>query len=779
MGGFGKQCFVVFAGVMATAAFAGNNGGNRIRQNVTNHPPKEERKKIAKERIPFCVYTEKARLNGQASAPDEPLSIWFRKPASKYYWECLPIGNGWLGGMVYGGVHTERIQFNEHTLWTGSDAYDDIGCYKPFGDILVELGHNEAGNYRRDLNLATGINSVEYTSGGTRYKREAFCSYPDKVMVVRFTADKSSSLTGAVSITNLYDQLAGADGNRLTWANAFSNGLEYEAQVLVLNEGGEVSAGKDSIQFTDADAVTILLATGTSYVPDSTKGWLGEHPHQKVTETIRAAASKSYSALKDTHLSDFTELFDRVRLDLGETDASRKEQPFSTRTRQYKQGPDPDLEELIFQFGRYLMIGSSRANTLPANLQGIWNESIYPPWNCDYHLDLNLQMNYWPAETAALSDCVPPLLDYLQSLIPPARKTLQEQEPGKRGWYVNTAINIFGGGSHSMGACPTWMVQHFWEHYAFGQDEEYLRKTAYPVIKELCEYWEDTLVSWDDGTLVSPSARSPEHGCNLKKDKDGRPNVAFFDQQLVWDLFTNYIEASRVLDIDADYRARIAAMREKLIKPRIGSWGQLQEWSADVDKPDDRHRHLSHFIAVYSGKQISPLTAPELAEAAKVSLNARGDSSTSWGMCHRAACWARLHDGDHAYKVLAEMLKMGRIHENLLSSISGGGYQIDANFGFTAAIGEMLLQSHLQDEKTHAYRIHLLPALPEAWESGSVKGLRARGGFAVDISWEDGKLTEAVIHSRSGKKCHVRYGSKEIALEVEPGKSVKLNHLLK
>jgi len=768
---------MVLAGIWMITAVA--YGENRVKRNAVERPPKEKRKEIAKQLRTSSYYVEKAKLTDQAAAPKEPLSIWFRKPASRYYWECLPIGNGWIGGMVYGGVHTERIQFNDHTLWTGSDAYKDTGAYKPFGDLMIELGHNSAQEYRRELNLRTGVNHVEYTCSGTVYRREAFCSYPDKVMAVRFTSDKPASLKGVVSITNLYKQQAVADRNRLTWAGAFENGLEYEAQVLVIHEGGKVSSEKDAIHFSDADAITILLATGTSYVPDSTKGWLGEHPHKKVTETINAAASKSYRALKDAHLADFEELFDRISLDLGRSDPSKRGLPFSTRVKQYRDVPEPELEAMILQYARYLLICSSRVNTLPANLQGIWNDSIYPPWDCDYHMDLNLEMNYWSAEPTALSECATPLLDYLLSLIPQGREVYQEKNPGKRGWYVNTAINIFGGGTCSIGACPTWMVQHFWEHYAFTRDQDYLRTTAYPVLKEMCEHWEDNLVAWPDGTLVSPSARSPEHGCGVKKDKAGRPIVAFFDQQLVWDLFSNYIEASRILDVDQDYRDRIAAMREKLIKPRIGSWGQLQEWSADADKPDDTHRHISHFIAVFSGKQISPLTTPKLAEAAKVSLNARGDRSTSWGMCHRAACWARLHDGDRAYKILSEMLKMGRMHENLLSSISGGAFQIDANFGYSAAVTEMLLQSHLQDDKTHAYRIHLLPAMPGAWANGSVRGLRARGGFSVDMTWKDGKLTEAVIHSMPGGTCNVLYGDKEVALTVKPNKRVELDGALK
>ena len=755
----------------------------RIIQNVSDDftgdykTIKTKEKAISAEmRKTHYVYEEIATLTGTAPAPKAPLSIWFREPASKYYWECLPIGNGWLGAMLYGGVHTERIQFNEHTLWTGSDAEKDTGEYKPFGELFIELGHDNAQNYRRDLNLETGVIRVEYTSDGTLYKREAFCNYPDRVMVVRFTADKAASLSGVFRMTNLHEQPVIASKDRLTLAGSFNNGLEYEAQALIQHDGGKLLAEKDSFRFENANTITLILSAGTSYVPDITQGWLGDSPHQKVTKTLNAASAKSFKTLKETHLADFTEVFGRVSLDLGKTTTDQAETPFSTRVKGYSNSPDFGLEAMVFQYGRYLLISSSRPKTLPANLQGIWNDSLFPAWQSDYHMDLNLEMNYWAAEPTALSDCAEPLLDYILSVIPRCREIYQKEHPGTPGWKIFTGLNIFGSGTAYHGNCSGWLSQHFWEHYAFTQDEEFLRKIAYPVLKELCEYWEDNLVAWPDGTLVSPLGASPEHGCKVK-DPDGKwKQGSTYEQTLIMDLFSNYLEASRILGIDEAFRNKVSEMNSKLLGFQIGSWGQLQEWSVDADDPNDTHRHISHLISVYSGKQITPLTTPKLAEAAKVSLNARGDKSTSWGMAHRAASWGRLFEGDRAYKILSLMISSNRYHENLLSSIGGGNYQIDANFGFTAAVVEMLLQSHIKAEEADAYRIHLLPALPKAWSDGSVKGLRARGGFGVDITWKGGKLDKAIIRNIVGmQNCIVRYGNKEVSHTIHHGDIIRLN----
>ena len=767
----------VWACLAAAVPLSAALAGGPLKRNTAPPIPKPERRELAKKEQAKYVYQEAAALTGETSAPDGRLMLWYRKPAPAYFWYALPIGNGAIGGMVYGGVHTERIAFNEQSLWTGSDVDGDIGDYQPFGNLYVELGHTDAADYRRELNLRTGVHAVQYRRGGTAYRREYFCSHPDQVMVLRFTADKPGALRAAVRFTDARGAKATARTNRVTLAAELPNGMAYESQALVLNEGGKVLTEQDAVRVENADSLTILLAAATSFVPDRKAGWLGDHPHKKVTARIDAAATKAYKALKSAHVADHGALFGRARLDLGKTPPAIAKLPTNERVKRRQQPwDDPGLEATLFQYGRYLLIASSRPGSPPANLQGIWNNSLYPPWHCDYHSDLNLEMNYWLAEPTGLSECAIPLCDYLLSIIPRRRDIYRESYPGKRGWGICGGNNLFGGGqAKHYDSCNTWLAQVFWEHYAFTRDKDFLAKKAYPVLKELCEFWEDRLVAWPDGTLVSPSGRSPEHGCS-KKDPEGKYKQGVsFDQQLAWDVFGDYIEASRILGVDPAYRKKVIEMRGKLLGPQIGSWGQLQEWSIDADNPKDTHRHISHLVAVYSGKQISPLTTPKLAAAAKVSLNARGEYSTSWAMAHRAAAWARLFEGDRAHKILCLMLARGRFHEDLLSSISGGCFQIDANFGYTAAVVEMLLQSHLKAEGSDAYLIHLLPALPKAWPNGSVTGLRARGGFAVDMAWNNGKLTEATVRSLTGTTCRVRYGDKEITMTLPSAGRATLN----
>ena len=766
---------------LSTAVLVGSvMAGGPLKQNTTENLSKERRRELAKEELANYVYTEKAAFKGVSAAPDGRLVLWYRKPASRYFWGILPVGNGSLGGAVYGGVHTERIPFNEQSLWTGSEAEGDMGDYQPFGDLYVELGHAEAVDYQRGLNLENGIHHVQYRCNGTAYRREYFCSYPDQVMVLRFTADKPGALNAAVHIADARGPKSTAKTNRLTLTGELANGMEYEAQALVLSEGGRVVTEQDTVRIENADSLMVLLAAATSFIPDREAGWLGDHPHKKVSATVDAAAGKTYESLKAAHVTDHEALFGSVRLDLGKTAPAIAQLPTDERIkRRVQPWVDPELENMLFQYGRYLLIASSRPGSPPANLQGIWNPITCPPWHSDYHSDLNLEMNYWLAHPTGLSECAIPLCEYLLSIIPGRREVYSEKNPGKRGWGIRGGNNLFGGGeAKNYDSCNTWLSQIFWEHYAFTRDKDFLAEKAYPVIKELCEFWQDRLVTWTDGTLVSPSGHSPEHGCPKKDTENKHAQGVSFDQQLAWDVMSNYLDASRILGVDLEYREEVTEMRSKLLGPQIGSWGQLQEWSVDVDSPEDTHRHISHFIAVYSGKQISPLTTPKLADAARVSLNARGNESTSWAMAHRAAAWARLFDGDRALTILHLMLARGRFHENLLSSIGGGAFQIDANFGYTAAVVEMLLQSHLKEDGSDAYLIHLLPALPKAWPNGSAKGLRARGGFEVDVTWKDGKLEEAMIHSVAGKTCRVRYGDKEVVLTMKPGECVTLDDAL-
>jgi alpha-L-fucosidase 2 len=683
----------------------------------------------------------------------QDLQLWDIRPAATWMTEAYPMGNGRIGGMVFGGVSHEHIQFNELSLWTGDET--NTGAYQAFGDLYIDLPVKDtSGAYRRVLDLSRAVQQIAYTSDGVNYKREYFCSFPDQVMVLHFTADKKGAYSAVIHLKDAHGARTTADGMTLDIAGRLENNMKYDARVLVRAEGGTVAVMSDStLSINNADGFTLYLSAATDYSNRRTQQWKGQEPTGRIRRILTAAAGKRYNELLARHVYDYQALFGRVSLELGGvTSKEVLALPTFRRLINYKQAPDHGLEALLFQYGRYLLISSSRKGGLPANLQGLWNDSNNPPWRCDYHSNINIQMNYWLAEPANLSECHFPYLDYINSMREVKKESTQKEYPGVRGWTVRTENNIFGGSSFLWNTPGSaWYVQAIWEHYAFTKDKVWLSSFGYPILKEIVEFWDDHLKRRSEGTLVSPMGWSPEHG----PTEDG----VTYDQEIVYDLFTNYIATADVLGIDKDYRDHVADMREHLLKPKIGNWGQLQEWETDRDDPKDNHRHASHLFALYPGRQISMTRTPELAAAAKVSLLARGDVSTGWSMAWKMNFWARLQDGSHAYTILKNFITLvggsgvdynegGGVYANLLCAHPP--FQIDGNFGYAAGVAEMLLQSQAEE-------VQLLPALPEGWKDGKVRGLKARGGFEItDMQWTNGKIMKLTIRSLSGGDCRLR-----------------------
>ena len=678
-----------------------------------------------------------------------PLRLWYDEPAAEWMTSALPVGNGDMGAMFFGGVAHEQVQFNEKTLWSGSP--DKRGSYRNFGNIYMDfLTPDTCSDYRRELSLDEAVGRVSYVIGTTRYEREYFASHADSVVVMRL------STPGSRGRLNLALRMVDGEGRQaMTGGNMFLVSgqldlLHYEAQAVVKAEGGTVRTEDGRLMVSGADAVTVVLAAATDFDLSSPTYICGDERglHARVSARVERASALAYKRLRARHVEDYSRLFGRVELELADTVPAMTTDEL-LRNHKYNNY----LDMLCFQYGHYLMISSSRGGAVPSNLQGLWNNVNNPPWECDYHSNINIQMNYWPAEVTNLAECHMPFINYVSTEAMKQDGSWQRvaRKDGCRGWAVHTQNNLFGYGDWLINRpANAWYCTHLWQHYAYGLDRVYLRSVAWPVMKETCLYWFDRL-KMQDGRLIAPDEWSPEHG----PWEDG-PAYA---QQLIHELFANTLEAAEVLGEDDSF---VAQLREKYALLdnglHIGGQGQLREWLKTDDTPDDHHRHLSHLMALYPCSGISTLTDRRLADAARVSLNWRGDGATGWSRAWKVACWARLNDGERAYSLLKKAQNITDVTVVSMEDNAGGMYgnlfcahpsfQIDGNFGTTAAIAEMLLQNTVKG-------VWLLPALPEAWNDGSFEGLRAHGGFTFGAEWDDGRLTEASVKSEAGGVCRL------------------------
>lgn len=751
---------------------------------------------------------------GPDSSDRKELKIWYNKPAEKWV-EALPLGNGRLGAMVFGDPVHEQIQLNENTLWSGSpnrndnpDAKEALSAvrklifegkfkeaqeladkkiitktshgmsYQTVGNLRLNFSGQESyTGFYRELDIEKAVATTMYNIDGVKYLREVFTSFPDQVIIIRLTADKPGKISFSASMDRPAPVKIFSEEDNVLIMEGISSDHEtvkgevkFQSKVKVIPEGGDLKATDSSLIVTNASSAILYISIATNFVNYND---ISADPDEKATSYLLKAEKKNYSQLLSDHINFYQTCFNRVSLDLGQTDSIKN--TTDLRIRQFSRGNDPGLAALYFQFGRYLLICSSQPGGQPANLQGLWGDKLFSAWDSKYTVNINTEMNYWPSEVTNLSEMNEPLVQMIKELSETGKKTATDMY-GANGWVLhhNTDIwRICGPVDRSFhGMWPmggVWLSQHLWEKFAFSGDMEYLR-SVYPVLKGASEFCLSFLISEPEhGWLVIAPSVSPENSPASHIESSISAGTTL-DNQLVFDLFSKTAEAARLLNTDSDLIKEIDSAKAKLPPMQIGQHSQLQEWLYDWDNPEDKHRHVSHLYGLYPSGQISPFTNPELFEAARNSLIYRGDPSTGWSMNWKINLWARLLDGNHAYKLMCEQIKLVGVDDPGDNSFREGGgtypnmfdahppFQIDGNFGFTSGLAEMMLQSH-------DGAIHILPALPDIWKTGQVKGLRARGGFEImELKWEEGKISKLVIKSTLGGNCRIRSGS-ELRLE--------------